>query len=99
MLLVDFPIELQYGDNIVRYREVESSDWYYLHMDIETLNLLIQNYGLISTVRTPTGFTNCDNPTTGAEICVKYAGVDIVMVCKGPYNEGYKALRYIEQDY
>lgn len=41
MLLLEIPIELQSGvENIIKYKDIDSTDWYYAYMYIETLNLL-----------------------------------------------------------
>ena len=97
MLLLEIPIDLQYGiKNIVKYREVDSTDWYYMYMDIETLNWLVQNYGIISTRRIPTMNTSCDNPTTGQLVCLKYCGASITMRC-GNNTKFYLPL--LEQNY
>ncbi len=55
MLLIEFQQDLNYGsNNILKYRNVDSDEWYYMYIDIETLNLLIENFGIVSTVRIPT---------------------------------------------
>lgn len=41
MLLVEFPVNLHSGDNLVKYRSTDNGDWYYIYMDLETLNLFI----------------------------------------------------------
>jgi hypothetical protein len=96
MLFIEFQTNINHGMNIVKYRNINDDVWYYLHMDIETLNLLISNYGIISTYKIPTKFTNCDNPTTSKIINIKYCGADIQLCC------GSKALFHlplIEQNY
>jgi len=50
-------------------------------MDIETLNLLVTNYGIISTCKMPTVSTSCDNPTTGDVVKLKYCGADVQLHC------------------
>lgn len=40
MLLIEFEYNLQYGLNILKYRNAQDDNWYYLYIDIETLHLL-----------------------------------------------------------
>jgi hypothetical protein len=67
-----------------------------MYLDIETLNLLINNFGIISTYKTPTRCTSCDNQTTGKDILLKYCGADIQIGCG---NNAYFYLPLIEQYY
>jgi hypothetical protein len=96
MLLVEFSPNLTSEFNILKYREINDDKWYYLHIDIETLNLLINNLGIISTYKNPTQYTCCDNITTSTEITVKYCGAPIKMYCQ---NKSYFYLPYIEQNW
>lgn len=96
MLIIEFQINLNYGVNILKYRNIEDDIWYYLYIDIETLNLLVTNYGIISTYKIPTIFTNCDNQTTSKIIKLQYCGSDIQLCC-GNNTSFY--LPYIEQNY
>lgn len=96
MLFIEFQTNLHCGLNVVRYRNIDDNNWNYLYMDIETLNLLLLNYGVISTHRTPEVFTNCDNPTTSKNINLKYGGADISMVCRNG-NDARVYLTYLEQ--
>lgn len=97
MLFIEFPIDLKDGLNIIKYRNVNDDNWYYLHINIETLNLLTRNYGVISTYKIPTEYTNSDNPTTSEIINVKYCGADIQLFCSGKKNTFN--LQLIEQNY
>jgi hypothetical protein len=82
MLLVDIPVYIDSGDkNIIRYRNVESEEWFYMYMDIETIHLLVENYGIISTIQVPTRYRCCDNPTTGKNIILNYCGANIELHC------------------
>lgn len=86
-----------YSKNDIYERKIDySGEWYYMYIDIETLNLLVQNFGIISTTRRPTGFTNCDNPSTGTEVHLKYCGANINLVCK---NKTRFNLNHLEQDW
>lgn len=100
MLFVEFPINLEHGSNILKYRDIEKDSWYYLYIDVETLNLLIENFGVISTHTIPTIRTNADNPTTSKYVHVKYCNADITMYC-GINNSRleFQALSNIEQNY
>ena len=96
MLFIEFGTNLNYCNNILKYRNVDDDNWYYLYIDIETLNLIVTNYGIISTYKIPTQYTNCDNETTSKIIKVKYCGADVKLCCG---NNGPFYLPYIEQNY
>lgn len=53
MLLIEFEEHITDGLNILKYINVEHDNWYYLYIDIETLNLLVTNFGIITTKRVP----------------------------------------------
>ena len=95
MIFVEFQTNLNYGLNMLKYRNIEDDNWYYLYLDIETLNLLITKFGIISTYKIPTKITNCDNETTCKIINIKYCGTDIKLFCGNntpfyiPYLEQY----------
>ena len=97
MLLVDIPYYLYSGEtNIVKYRNTDDEDWYYMYMDIETINLLLQNYGIISTVQVPGIYRCCDNPTTGKIVNLNYCGAKIILECR---NNTKFDLNHLEQNY
>ncbi len=96
MLFIEFETNLNSCNNILKYRNVYDNNWYYLYIDIETLNLLVTNYGIISTYKNPTKYTNCDNETTTKIIKLKYCGADINLCCG---NNTTFYLPYIEQNY
>jgi hypothetical protein len=81
MLFIEFQTNINDGINILKYRTINDDSWYYLYIDIETLNLLITNYGIVSTYKIPTKFTNCDNPTKDNIIKLKYCGANIQLCC------------------
>ena len=96
MLFIEFQMNLDCGLNILKYRNIDNDDWYYLYIDIETLNLLVNNFGIISTYKEPTKFTNCDNPSTSKNIKLKYCDVNIELKCG---NDTYFYVPMIEQNY
>jgi len=96
MLLIEFQTNLSSGFNVLKYRNVDDDNWYYLHIDVETLHLLLQQYGVISTHKIPTKHTNCDNPTTSKTIKLKYCGAEIQMYCG---NNAAFNISSIEQNY
>ena len=96
MLFIEFQTNINSGINIVKYRNINDDIWYYLYIDIETLNLLVTNYGIISTYKIPTKNTNCDNITTSNIIKLKYGGADIQLCC---CNNTKFYIPYIEQNY
>ena len=96
MLFIEFETNLNYCSNILKYRNVDDDKWYYLYIDIETLNLLVTNYGIISTYKTPTKYTNCDNETTSKIINLKYCDANIQLCCG---NNTAFYLPHIEQNY
>ena len=95
MLFIEFQTNLYSGLNILKYRNINDDNWYYLYIDIETLNALVTNYGIISTHKIPTKFTNCNNPTTSKIIKLQYCGADVQLCC-GNTSSFY--LPYIEQN-
>jgi hypothetical protein len=96
MLFIEFQSNLHSGLNIVKYRNVDDDNWYYLYIDIETLSLLLANFGIISTYKIPTIPKNCDNPSTSRTIQLKYCGAEVKMVC-GNMTPFY--ISNIEQNY
>ena len=99
MLFIEIPICLSSGQNIIKYRNIRDDSWYYLYIDIETLNLLIMNFGIISTYRIPGKKSTCDNPTTGTIVKVNYCGADIEMHCGSKLGGYHLALSYLDQNY
>jgi hypothetical protein len=81
MLFIEFQTDINSGMNIVKYREMNNDTWYYLYIDIETLNLLVTNYGVMSTYKIQNEITDCNNPTTSKIIKLKYCGADIQLYC------------------
>ncbi len=84
MLLVEFSKEISKGLNILKYRHINEIDWNYLKIDLETLNILLANYGIVSTTIYPKDNIeryNIDNITTGRDIYVKYCGAEIKLHC------------------
>ena len=53
MLLIEFNVNFTNGLNVLKYRHVDEKIWSVIHVDIETLNLLLQNYGINSTITIP----------------------------------------------
>ena len=96
MLLIEFDFNLNYGLNILKYRNVNDSNWYYLYIDIETLNLLLINFGIICTLRLPTKAICIDNPITSKNIKIKYCGAHIELYCG---NNTLFYLPIMEQNY
>lgn len=90
MILIEFRKDLTSGLNILRYRNVDDSNWNVLQIDIETLNLLILNFGIISANLECGEYLCIDNPSTGKNINVKYCGADL---------ELYYYLRYLQQPF
>lgn len=104
MLLIEFDENLTDQFNILKYRNIDDDIWYYLYIDLDTLNLLLTNFGILSTKKIPTQFTNLDNPTTGDCIFVKYCGADITLLCnthvnRNKHNIRTMALKILEQNY
>lgn len=74
MIFIEFQPNLNYRSNLIKYRDIHASNWYYLYLDIETLNLLVTNYGVITTFKFPTSFTS-------KIIELNYCGADIQLFC------------------
>ena len=96
MLLIEFEENITCGVNILKYRSIEDENWYYLYIDIETLNLLIRNFGIISTKRLPTQNICLDNPSTSKNITLKYCCASIELYCG---NNSHFYLPLLEQNY
>lgn len=96
MIFIEFSVNLHSGLNLLKYRNIDDDIWYYMYIDIETLNLLVQNFGVISTWRNPTSFTNCDNETTSKIVKLKYCNASIELFCGN--NTKFNIL-HIEQNY
>lgn len=100
MIFIEFPVNLTYGLNLIKYRDVSDDKWYYMYMDIETLNLLFLNFGIISTRKIYGKKICCDNPSTGPIIQIKYCGADVELHCKNKSRYArYFYLPDIEQNY
>jgi len=96
MLLIEFDPNLNQDFNLLKYRNTEDDNWYYLYIDMETLHLLIQNYGIISTLKIPTEPIHLDNPITGKKININFCGAPIEFYCGN--NESFY-LPIMEQNY
>ena len=96
MLFIEFEYNLKFGLNILKYRNVEDDIWYYLNIDIETLNLLVTNFGIISSLRIPTQFICVDSPLTSKNINVMLCDASIELYCG---NNTYFYLPIMEQNY
>ena len=48
MLIIEFSPNIKYGSNLLKYRNIDDNKWYTLHINIETLGLLVDNFGIIS---------------------------------------------------
>ena len=83
MLFIEFEYNLKYELNILKYRNIEDDIWYYLYIDIhiETLNLLVTNFKIISTLRIPTQFICMDSPLTSKKINMKFCDSSIEFNC------------------
>ena len=86
MIIFEFDTNLKEINNMVKYRNIDDDIWYYLYLNIETLNLLLFNFGIFSTLKMPTKDAYCDNPYSGREINVKYCGADIKLYCGNNNN-------------
>lgn len=81
MLFIEFQHFVTNTNNLIRYKEVHSEEWYYMYVDIDTLSILVANYGIISTRKIPTKVTNCDNYSTSREIKLLYHNAPISFYC------------------
>ena len=98
MLLIEFEENITYGLNILKYRNVKDDNWYYLYVDIETLNLLVSNFGIISTKRIPTQYICVDNYTTSKNIIMKFCNAPINIKCNNCINI-FDSLTKLEQNF
>lgn len=98
MLLIEFEENITEGLNILKYRNVKDDNWYYLYIDIETLNLLVSNFGIISTKRIPTQYICADNPLTSKNIIMKFCNAPININCNNNTNI-FDYVTKLEQNY
>jgi len=98
MIIIEFEPNLKDTFNIIKYRNVNNDEWYYLEIDLETLNLIITNFGIISTYKIPTIKTNCDNETTSKTIKLKYCNANILINCNSKMYQNLN-LNDLEQNY
>jgi hypothetical protein len=96
MLFIEFQLNLNYGVNIIKYKNIDDDNWFYLYIDIETLNLLIL-IGIISTYKIPTIETCADNELTSKNIKLKYCNAEILFYCDNNTKEFN--LSKLEQNY
>jgi hypothetical protein len=96
MLLIEFAYNLQYGLNILKYRDALDHNWYYLYIDIETLHLLLINFGVLSTYRIPTQVFSLDTPLTSTKINVTFSGAPLQLYCD---SNAHFYLPIMEQNY
>ena len=94
--MIEFDSNLKDGLNLMKFRNVEDDSWYYLYIDIETLNLLVTNFGIISTLRMPTQVIYADTPLTCKTIRMNFCGAPIELSC---CNNDYIYLPIMEQNY
>jgi hypothetical protein len=65
MLIIEFVAKLQNGLNTIRYKDIgKNCCWNYIDLDIETLNLLLKNFGVynIDNNSHEINVTYCDVP-------------------------------------
>jgi hypothetical protein len=87
MLIVEFCKQLTSGKNEIRYRNTNEIEWQYMYVDVETLHLLLLNFGVNATTYYPTETLNkpyicVDNPSTTSDpVNVSYCGASIEFKC------------------
>ena len=97
MLLIEFDPNLKYGyNNIIKYRDVEDSVYYYLYIDVETLHLLLLHFGILSTWIIPTEKNCLDNLTTTKNIKCTFCNAQIELYCG---NNTLFNMNIMEQNY
>ena len=97
MILIEFPQKLEGNIHVMKYKTVEENDWYYMYIDIETLHLLVSNFGIISTILFPPFSCCIDHPSTGSDIKVSYNGAEVHLFCCTNTNKYIDALRSLAQ--
>ena len=96
MLLIEFEENITDGLNILKYRDIDDDQWYYLYIDILSLTLLLTNFEIISTKRTPTESICIDNYSTSKHVNINYCGASVNLYC-GNNTKFY--LPILEQNY
>ena len=77
MLIIEFAQNLTSELIAVRYKENVNDEWSVIDMDIKTLNLFVQNFGIIAQ-----GSELLDSPQTGSEFTVNYCGCLVKIKCR-----------------
>lgn len=92
MIFIELEREWNYGENLIKYRDENSEEWYYMYIDIETMSHLLYNFGIISALRVPTRYCTMDNPWTGRNVIVKYCGAEVTMICNNNMRITYHSM-------
>lgn len=112
MIIIEFPLELNQNSNVIRYRNIlnnhnEDLNWHIILCDFQTLNYIINNFGIIGTVLYLSN-KKCqelcvDNPSTSDIINVSYCGANIKLLCSKYLNSNtvkkHKALNHLIQNF
>ena len=96
MILIEFEENITDDLNILKYRNVQDEFWNYLYINVETLHLLLINFGILSTKRIPTENIYLDNPSTSKNITINFCGASIELYCG---NNTHIYLPILEQNY
>jgi hypothetical protein len=74
MLLIEFKQKVDEKITIL-YKEIDDNNWYSMNINLETLNLLLLNFGIIGKIQS-TPFE-----TASKNIKLNYCGADISLYC------------------
>lgn len=85
MLFIEFQQNISTQTFLIKYRNVDDTNWSYLEdIDIKTLNLLLQNLGVVAIYRQ--GPLLSVPVCTGQEIKINYCGAPITLYCGNKPN-------------
>ncbi len=101
MLLVEFPMNIQQNWVVIKYRDMNDDNmWHLMEIDIETLHLLLSNFGIIGLRRMPMNKIISDNGTLSPDIKVNFCGASITMPCCPFALSAYdRCLPFLVQDF
>ena len=90
MLLIEFNSNLDEDNNIVKYRNIDETEWKYLYCDINYGIMIAKQYNKI---------TNLDNGCSLDETNIKYCEADILLKCNKKINKKLMVYNAMEQRY
>lgn len=57
MILIEFNPNFKSKQNVIKYKAIDEIKYHFLYVDLETINLLLINYGIVSNLNSYTKTT------------------------------------------